>query len=69
MEEYPTPYRTKLISEEIIWVYIPESWMEMSKDAYRALGEAGYLAYYTALDEELVSQVLAKFKPVLEELS
>ena len=55
--------------EEIIWVYIPESWMEMSKDAYRALGEAGYLAYYTALDEELVSQVLAKFKPVLEELS
>ena len=43
--------------------------MEMSKDAYRALGEAGYLAYYTALDEELVSQVLAKFKPVLEELS
>ena len=55
--------------EEIVWVYIPESWMEMSKDAYRALGEAGYLAYYTALDEELVSQVLAKFKPVLEELS
>lgn len=54
--------------EEIVWVYIPENWMEMSKDAYRALGEEGLLNYYSQIDEELVSSVLARFKPVLEEL-
>ena len=42
--------------------------MEMSKDAYRALGEEGLLNYYSQIDEELVSSVLARFKPVLEEL-
>ncbi len=52
--------------EEIVWVYIPESWMEMSKAAFRAIDESDYMKYYKQLDEELVSQVLAKFKDVLE---
>lgn len=51
--------------EEIVWVYIPENWMEMSKKAYKLLEESGLLKYYTKLDEELVSRVLSRFKEVL----
>lgn len=52
--------------EEIVWVYIPEIWMELSKKAFAALQESGYLKYYEKLDEKLVSDILQKFKVVLE---
>lgn len=52
--------------EEIIWVYIPEIWMELSKKAFAALQQSGYLKYYEKLDEKLVSDILQKFKVVLE---
>lgn len=51
--------------EEIVWVYIPENWMEMSKLAYNALEKSDLLKYYTQLDENLVSRILARFKEVL----
>lgn len=53
--------------EEIVWVYIPENWMEMSKSAYESLEESNLLKYYTQLDENLVSRVLARFKDVLND--
>ncbi|MBD7910253.1 MULTISPECIES: rRNA adenine N-6-methyltransferase family protein [Clostridium] len=53
--------------EEIVWVYIPELWMEMSKDISRELEKSGYMDYYKQLDEKLVSEVLAAFKVVLNE--
>ncbi|MEG1002766.1 rRNA adenine N-6-methyltransferase family protein [Clostridium sp.] len=52
--------------EEIVWVYVPEIWMELSKKAFAALQESGYLKYYNKLDESLVSEILQKFKVVLE---
>jgi hypothetical protein len=53
--------------EEIVWVYVPEIWMEMSKDISRELEKSGYMEYYIRLDEKLVSEVLAAFKVVLNE--
>ena len=53
--------------EEIVWVYIPELWMEFSKSIFAALQEANLLKYYRQLDEKLVSTVLAEFKDVLDD--
>lgn len=50
---------------EIVWVYIPENWMESSRKAYERIQESELLEYYEVLDEELVSEVLAEFKTVL----
>ena len=52
--------------EEIVWVYIPENWMEMAREAYDALEQSNLLEYYTPLDSNIVSAVLAKFKVALE---
>lgn len=51
--------------EEIVWVYMPELWMEISKKIFQALQEAQLLKYYKQLDEKLVSKVLAGFKELL----
>lgn len=53
--------------EEIIWVYIPENWMAMSKDIFGAIESAGLIDYYYQLDENVVSDILSKFKIVLNE--
>ncbi|MGG7143015.1 hypothetical protein ACQPVP_06075 [Clostridium nigeriense] len=53
--------------EEIVWVYVPELWMEMSKKMFSALQEAELLKYYRQLDEKLVSKVLSRFKILLDE--
>lgn len=52
--------------EEIVWVYIPEHWMSMSRGLSEKLEESGYIKYYKCLDEKLVSDVLAEFKIALE---
>lgn len=52
--------------DEIVWVFIPENWMEMSRTISEKLGDANLLQYYKQLDEKLVSKVLALFKVVLE---
>lgn len=51
--------------EDIVWVYIPEIWMELSKQIFAALQESGYLNWYKQLDSELVRKVLAEFKVIL----
>lgn len=53
---------------EIVWVYIPENWMESSRKAFEAIQESNLLDYYEKLDEKLVSQVLEEFKSVLNDL-
>lgn len=54
--------------EEIVWVYIPENWMESSRRAFEAIQESNLLPYYEKLDENLVSQVLEEFKEVLNDI-
>lgn len=54
--------------EEIVWVYIPEEWMDMSKKISEALEESGKIKFYKQLDENIVSQVLADFKVVLNDM-
>ena len=53
--------------EEIVWVYIPELWMEISKKIFISLQEENLLSFYKQLDESLVSEVLAKFKDALDD--
>ena len=53
--------------EEIVWVYIPETWMEVSKKMFTSLQEAGLLKYYKQLDEKLVSNVLSGLKVLLDD--
>ncbi|MDQ0150840.1 hypothetical protein ACFO6R_11915 [Eubacterium multiforme] len=51
--------------EEIVWVYIPEIWMELSKKIFESLQESGYLKWYNQLDSKLVHSILGKFKEIL----
>lgn len=51
--------------EDIVWIYIPENWISMSKKAYEALDASGYLNSYKPLDEENVKKVLFEFKEIL----
>ncbi|MDV4152492.1 rRNA adenine N-6-methyltransferase family protein [Clostridium sp. AL.422] len=53
--------------EEIVWVYIPELWMEISKKIFGAMQESDLLKHYRQLDEKLVSKVLAGFKEALDD--
>lgn len=53
--------------DEIIWVYIPETWMDMAKAISTALSMSGYIEGYSQLEEKLVSDVLAEFKVVFNE--
>lgn len=51
--------------EDIVWVYIPENWIAMSKKAYEALDSSGYIKEYKPLEENLVKKILLEFKEVL----
>lgn len=51
--------------EDIVWVYIPENWISMSKKAYESLDASGYIKTYKPLDENLVRKILLEFKDVL----
>lgn len=53
--------------DEIVWVYIPENWMTMSKSISSSLDSARLMDKYIPLDPEFVSDLLAKFKIVLNE--
>ena len=52
--------------EEIVWVYIPELWMEVSRSLFEAFQDSGMLSYYKQLEPNLVSEVLSKFKILLD---
>ncbi|AOR24499.1 hypothetical protein [Clostridium taeniosporum] len=51
--------------EEILWVYIPENWIEMSKKLYISLNTSGYIRNYEQLDENKVTKTLMEFKKIL----
>lgn len=53
---------------EIVWVYIPENWMESSRRAFESIQESNLLDYYEKLDGKLVSQVLEEFKSILNDI-
>lgn len=53
--------------EDIVWVYIPENWISMSKKAYEALDASGYIESYKPLEEEKVKKILFEFKEILNE--
>ncbi|GAB6168096.1 hypothetical protein JCM1393_05560 [Clostridium carnis] len=53
--------------EEIVWVYIPENWMSMTRKMFEKLQDANFLKYYYKLNEKLVSEVLADFKIALDD--
>lgn len=53
--------------EDIVWVYIPENWIAMSKKAYESLDSSGYIKEYQPLDENLVRKILLEFKDLLNE--
>lgn len=53
--------------EDIVWVYIPENWIAMSKKAYESLDSSGYIKEYKPLDEDLVKRILMEFKEILNE--
>jgi len=51
--------------EDIVWVYVPENWISMSKKAYESLDSSGYIKEYQPLDENLVRKILLEFKEIL----
>ena len=51
--------------EDIVWVYVPENWIAMSKKAYESLDSSGYIKEYKPLDEGLVKRILMEFKEIL----
>lgn len=51
--------------EDIVWVYIPEIWISMSKKAYEALDSSGYIKSYKPLEENLAKRILLEFKEIL----
>ena len=51
--------------EDIVWVYIPENWISLSKKAYESLDASGYIKEYKPLDENLVKKILLEFKEIL----
>lgn len=53
--------------EDIVWVYIPENWIAMSKKSYESLDASGYIKSYKPLDEEKVRKILLEFKEILNE--
>ncbi|MGL4772686.1 MAG: hypothetical protein ACRC2K_03885 [Clostridium sp.] len=53
--------------EDIKWVYVPENWMEMVQLLYKSLESSGYMEYKAPHDEELVFDILMKFKKILNE--
>ncbi|SFD15658.1 methyltransferase domain-containing protein [Clostridium uliginosum] len=53
--------------EDIVWVYVPEVWIEMSKHLYTALDDSGYIKYYKQLEENKVKEVLLAFKEILND--
>ena len=53
---------------DVMWVYVPENWVEASQRAFQSLEQNQILDYYYKLDENIVSQVLSEFKVILNEI-
>lgn len=53
--------------DDLLYVYLPDGWLDVSRDYYEALKDSGYLEGYYELDEEMVSRVLKRFEKVFNE--
>ena len=53
--------------DDILWVYIPQLWIDMSRKYYSILDMTKYIDYYKILDQKLVKNILMEFKKVLNE--
>ena len=51
--------------DDLLWIYIPENWVEYSKKIYEALDLSGLMEDYCQLDSEYVHDILMKFKEIL----
>ncbi len=54
--------------DDLLWIYIPEEWVEMSKKSYESMDMCGLIKSYNSLDENLATSILMEFKPILNEL-
>ena len=54
--------------DDLLWIFVPEVWVEMSKKAYESMDMCGLIKSYKALDEDLATSILMEFKPILNEL-
>lgn len=54
--------------DDLLWIFVPEVWVEMSKNAYESMDMCGLLKSYKPLNEDLVTSILMEFKPILNEL-
>ncbi|PWX25844.1 hypothetical protein CYK95_12435, partial [Clostridium perfringens] len=52
-------------TSEIIWVYILEEWMDMSKDLFTRFNHSEYIEYFSPMEENKVLEVLKEFGKVL----
>lgn len=52
-------------TSEIIWVYILEEWMDMSKDLFTRFNHSEYIEYFSPIEENKVLEVLKEFGEVL----
>ena len=53
--------------EDLLWIYVPENWVEDSKKIYEALDLTRLMDRYYPLDSEFVRDILMKFKVILNE--
>ncbi|GIM29448.1 hypothetical protein CPJCM30710_21140 [Clostridium polyendosporum] len=51
--------------EDIIWVYIPENWMEMAKDLFERFNDSPYIDYFSPIDSDETKSILDEFSKVL----
>lgn len=52
--------------EDIVYLYIPEEWMEMAKDLYGKLGDSNHIKDFKQIDYEIIKKVLKSFEEVLK---
>lgn len=50
--------------EKIIWIYIPEHWMEMAKDLFERFNDSGYIRHFVPVKESLAENILNRFEEV-----
>lgn len=51
--------------EKLLWVYIPEHWMDMAKDLFQRFNESGHIKDFTPVDEGVVAEILNRFDEIL----
>lgn len=52
-------------TSEIVWVYVLEEWMDMSKDLFTRFNHSKYIEYFSPIEENEVLKVLKEFGKVL----